>query len=93
MLLLDKCSIFLKAYQRKLVELGGLEPLNEVELEYLPMMIAAANIYLINWDVTAYYAGTNLNEYEYIAYLQHNVRLMNWIEDHKAEIAEVAKSL
>lgn len=92
-LLLDKCSIFLKAYQRKLVELGGLEPLNKVELEYLPMMIAAANIYLINWDVTAYYAGTNLNEYEYIAYLQHNVRLMNWIEEHKAEIAEVAKSL
>jgi len=90
---LDKCAIFLKSYQRKLVELGGLEPLNSVELEYLPMMIAAANIYLINWDVTAYYAGTNLNEYEYIAYLQHNVRLMNWIENHKAEIADIAKSL
>ncbi|TGE35427.1 homoserine kinase [Desulfosporosinus fructosivorans] len=92
-LLLDKCAIFLKSYQRKLVELGGLEPLNAVELEYLPMMIAAANIYLINWDVIAYYDGKNLNEYEYIAYLQHNVRLMNWIENHKAEIADLAKSL
>ncbi|KGK83247.1 aminoglycoside phosphotransferase [Desulfosporosinus sp. HMP52] len=92
-LLLDKCSIFLKAYQQKLVELKGLEPLNEVEIEYLPTMIAAANMYLINWDVTAYYAGTDLNEYEYIAYLQHNVRLMNWIENHKTEIAEMAKSV
>ena len=89
---LDKCALFLNSYQRKLVELGGLEPLNEVELEYLPTMIAAANVYLINWDVLAYYAGTNLNEYEYIAYLQHNVRLMNWIENHKAEISAVSKS-
>lgn len=92
-LLLDKCAIFLKAYQQKLVDMKGLEPFNAVELEYLPTMIAAANIYLINWDVLAYYAGTNLNEYEYIAYLQHNVRLMNWIENHKAEIADVANSL
>jgi len=92
-LLLDKCAIFLKSYQRKLLELGGLEPLNAVELEFLPMMIAAANIYLINWDVLAYYEGTNLNEYEYMAYLQHNVRLMNWIEKNKADIGDMAKSL
>lgn len=92
-LLLDKCAIFLKSYQQKLIELGGLEPLNAVEIEYLPTMIAAANIYLINWDVTAYYAGTDLNEYEYMAYLQHNVRLMKWIENHKTEISVVAKSL
>lgn len=92
-LLLDKCSIFLKSYQGKLAELGGLEPLNAVEIEYLPTMLAAANMYLINWDVTAYYAGTDLNEYEYMAYLKHNVRLMKWIENHKAEIAEMAKSL
>ncbi|HBV85427.1 MAG TPA: homoserine kinase [Desulfosporosinus sp.] len=92
-LLLDKCAIFLKSYQKKLEELQGLEPLNAVEIEYLPTMIAAANIYLINWDVSAYYAGTDLNEYEYIAYLQHNVRLMNWIEDHKEEIGLMAKSI
>lgn len=90
---LDKCEIFLKAYQQKLVKLGKLAPLNTLELEYLPTMIAAANIYLINWDVTAYYAGTDLNEYEYMAYLQHNVRLMKWIENHKTEISELVKSM
>jgi homoserine kinase type II len=91
-LLLDKCAIFLNSYQRKLKSLGMLAPLNAVELKNLPTMIAAANIYLINWDVTAYYAGTNLNDYEYMAYLQHNVRLMKWIENHKAEIEELAES-
>lgn len=92
-LLLDKCEIFLKSYQQKLKSLGKLAPLNSVEIENLPTMIAAANIYLINWDVTAYYAGTNLNEYEYMAYLQHNIRLMKWIENHKAKILELAKSI
>lgn len=90
---LDKCKIFLQAYQEKLKELGGLNPLNEVEIEYLPTMMAAANIYLINWDVTAYYGGTGLNDYEYLAYLQHNIRLMRWIEAHKPEILTIAKSI
>lgn len=92
-LLLDKCAIFLESYQKKLRELGGLEPLNETEIKVLPVMMAAANLYLINWDVTAYYAGSNLNEYEYTAYLQHNVRLMKWIEAHKEDIAKMAQSL
>ncbi len=92
-LLLDKCAIFLKSYQDKLKELGGLEPLNEVEIKHMPTMMAAANIYLINWDVTAYYRGTDLNDYEYTAYLQHNVRLMRWIENNKEAIARMAGSI
>lgn len=92
-LLLDKCSIFLNSYQRKMMELAELEPLNDLEIEYLPIMMAASNLYLINWDVTAYYDGTDLNDYEYLAYLQHNVRLMKWIEAHKAEISAMAKSV
>lgn len=91
---LDKCAIFLKAYQKTLKELGGLSPLNDTEKEYFPTMIAAANMYVINWDLTAYYADPdNLNVYEYKTYLQHNVRLMNWIEEHKKDLAELAQSL
>lgn len=91
---LDKCRIFIQAYQNKLKELNGLSPLNETEIEYFPTMMAAANLYLINWDVTAYYADyENLNVFEYLFYLQHNVRLMKWIENHKQELAELAKSI
>jgi len=88
---LDKCAIFLKGYQDKLRELGGLEPLNEVEIEYFPIMTAAANVYLINWCVADYYNKPDLNVYEYLAYLQHNVRLMKWIEQHKADILAMVK--
>lgn len=90
-MLLEKCVIFLESYQKTLLALGGLPPLNEVEKQYFPSMIAAANLYLINWGVTSYYAGTGLNVYEYLAYLQHNVRLMKWIENHRNEIIKMAK--
>ncbi|KNZ68753.1 aminoglycoside phosphotransferase [Thermincola ferriacetica] len=92
-LLLDKCRIFLESYQRTLTALNGLAPLNETEIHYLPTMIAAANMYLINWTVTAFYTGSDLNVYEYLAYLQHNVRVMKWIENHGDEILQVGKSL
>lgn len=91
---LDKCEIFLRAYQNKLKELGGLPPFNLTEREMLPHMLAAANIYLINWDVTAYYADyENLNVFEYMAYLQHNVKLMKFIEDHLQEIAKIVEKI
>lgn len=92
-MLLDKCEIFIKAYQDKLIELGGLEPLNETELKYLSTMIAAANMYLLNWTVTSYYTGTDLNVYEYLAYLQHSVRLMRWLENNKDALNEVFGNL
>lgn len=92
-MLLEKSAIFLESYQKTLQALGGLPPLNDVEIQYLPSMIAAANVYLINWGVTAYYSGKDLNVYEYLAYLQHNVRLMKWIENHGAEILQMAKSI
>lgn len=91
---LDKIELFLKAYQNKLKELGGLSPLNETELEMLPHMMQAANIYLINWEVTAYYPDhENLNVYEYLAYLQHLVKQMNFIEDHLDDLAQITKRI
>ncbi len=92
-MLLDKCSIFLVSYQKTMTELGGLPPMNPTELRHLPTMMAMANFYLLNWDITAYYAEENLNDYEYLAYLKHNVRLLEWIEANKGEFATIAGSL
>jgi homoserine kinase type II len=52
-------------------------------------MLALANIYLINWEATDYYGNMDLNDYEYLAYLKHNIRLMQWIEEHKDEIEKL----
>jgi homoserine kinase type II len=86
---LDKCSIFLKAYQEQMRSMGGMAPLNEIEIKNLPTMLSAANQYLINWIVTTYYEDAELNDYEYLAYLKHTVRFMYWLEDHKDDIAQM----
>ena len=91
---LHACQLFLKGYQDKLKELGELEPLNETELKYFPTMVEAANCYLINWCLSAYYDDVeNLNVYEYLAYLTHQLKMMKWIDVHKADLAEIAASL
>ncbi|WP_089612349.1 phosphotransferase [Dehalobacterium formicoaceticum] len=91
---LDKCKIYLQGYQNKLKELGGLEPFNETEKKYFPLMIEAANAYLINWCLSSYYADQeNLNEYEYLAYLTHQVKMLKWIEEHQTDLAEIASSI
>ncbi len=80
-LLLDRMALFLKAYQEEAEKLEGLGPLNRLEVQYLPLMVKASNIYVLNWDVDDYYIK-KLNPYEYLIYLQHNVRTMRWIENN-----------
>ncbi len=92
-LMLDQCEIFLKAYQQKLRELGGLAPLNEVEKKHLVTILDAGNMYLIFWCLRAYYGDTTMNEYEYQVYLTHQVKLMNWIDAHRREIAGIAERI
>ena len=93
-LLLSKCAIFLKFYQDKLTELGGLEPLSEVEIKYLPHMMSIVNVYLINWAVSAYYGDhENLNVFEYRVYLSHHIKLLRYIKRHIQDIAEMAKTI
>lgn len=90
---LDRCEVFLQAYQKKLRELGGLPPLNETEKRYLPEMLNAGNIYLIFWCLRSYYADLSLNVYEYLAYLQHQVKCMNWVEQHRQEILDMVEAI
>ncbi len=92
-LMMDQCEIFLKAYQQTLRSLSGLAPLNDVEKKHLVTILDAGNMYLIFWCLRSYYADTTLNEYEYLAYLSHQVKLMNWIDAHRVEITRMAERL
>ncbi len=92
-MLMDKCRIFVQSYQDTLERLKGLSPMNPVELKNFPVMTALANLYLLNWTLAAYFAGAEVNDDEYLAYLEHNVRQMEWIEEHKKELEELAESV
>ncbi len=93
MMLIEKCAIFLQSYQNTLIRISGLSPLTAVELRNFPVMMAMANLYLLNWSLTAFFNGGEVNDYEYLAYLKHSVRQMEWIEQHKYQFADLAASI
>ena len=82
----DKCGLFLGAYQQQLHKSSGLEPLTLAEQRLLSKMLDIANIYLIHWEVSTYFDTDGANDTEYLTYLKHNVRLMHWLEAHRAAV-------
>jgi homoserine kinase type II len=75
----DRMSAFLRSYQEEIKKLPSLGAFDENEIHYLPLMIKASNLYVLNWDLDDYYIKKS-NPFEYLIYLQHNVRVMGWIE-------------
>jgi len=83
---LEKYFLFLRSYQSRLSELGGLEPIGETEQRLLPDMLAAANIYLIHWMAADYLEKDDADDRQYGTYLTHGIRLMRWLDAHRPEI-------
>ena len=45
------------------------------ELALLPRMVANANLYILNWDLMAYYEDPDADVDEYLVYLDHQLQL------------------
>lgn len=76
---IEKAAAFLKGYQMALLSGGGISPLDAVEIKHLPDMIAAGNIYVMEWALRDYF-GRVVDPDEYLIYLQHHLCLMRWFE-------------
>ena len=90
---LEEVALFLNAYQDQLHQTDGMTPLNAVEIKNLTGMLAAANLCIINWIVSTFSADDELNDYEYLTYLKHSVRLMYSIEKQRSTISQIAADL
>ena len=90
---LEKATQFLNAYQDQLLQTGGLKPLNAVEIGNIPGMLTAANLCIINWIVSTFYADDELSDDDYLAYLKHSVRLMYSIDKQRSTISQKAADL
>ncbi len=77
---LNKVAQFLDAYQNILRDAQGVEPMSDVEFEFLPYLIGASNIYILNWTIEDYYSASE-KPLKNLLYLQHGVRLMRWLEN------------
>ncbi len=87
---LDKAEIFLNAYQDEASRSAAPGPLTDGELAVLPRMLAIAALYVVSWDIVAYYIDRNPNDDEYLFFLEHNVAFVEFIEAHLDELAALA---
>ena len=88
---LDKAAIFLRAYQDEAAGFDIPGPIGAAELALLPRMVASANLYILNWDLMAYYEDPSVDVVEYLTYLGHQVHFMEYIEAHQDELAHIAE--
>jgi len=91
---LDKGTLFLRNYQKRLITLKGLATISSAEQSLFPKMITWANIYLLHWGVAAYIEDETSNDAQYLTYLKHSIRLMYWMDTHQNELADcIARAL
>jgi homoserine kinase type II len=76
---LEQAARFLQAYQRTVQSLPGIGSLNPAELQALPDMLAASNLYILNWTVVDYYQK-EVEVEEYLQYLWHSLHFIVWFE-------------
>ena len=83
---LDKTAIFVRAYQEESAKYTAPGPMGKSELAVLPRMIANGNLFVLNWDLSAYYEDPEPDVDKYIKYLKHNVMVLEFIEEHMPEL-------
>lgn len=77
---LDDLRLFLESYQGTLAGGEGLHPLSSVELSLLSPMIAAANLYVLNWTIMDY-LQKEVDPAEYLIYLKQYYHTIEWLEN------------
>jgi len=85
---------FLEGYQRRLIEGADIAPLSAAELEILPHLISAGNLYVLYCGLRDY-LGKTVDPQEHLIYLRHSIGFAHWFEDpaHRASLTSVLKAL
>ena len=84
----NKVKLFLGTYDGILVTKTKLSPLSAIEVELLPCLMAAANLFILKWELDEY-AANPFKQQEFTNYINHNVRIMNWINQNTRQMQEL----
>ena len=88
----DKLELFLGSYNKNCPLTADPGPLTNEEKAYLPMMLAAANLFVLHWTIVDFYSDNETETSIYLTYLNHGIKLMRWIEDQKDFLLELSYS-
>ncbi len=73
-------ALFYNTYQKYLEQSKGITPLTAIERRYLPWMINASNLYVLNWTLLDFYSK-DVDPQDYLVFLLHSINFTKWFED------------
>jgi homoserine kinase type II len=76
----EKGKEFLSSYRSTLNAAPEVIPISTAEWMYLPMMVNLANLYILNWTISDFYAK-DVEPVEYLVYLRHGINFLRWFSD------------
>ncbi|MGD2024204.1 MAG: phosphotransferase [Desulfobacterales bacterium] len=85
----DKFELFLQAYNDRCASKVRPGSLTKREKTFLPAMLAAANLFVLHWTIVDFYRVDNPDTDEYLVYLNHHLKLINWLEYQNHRIAGI----
>ena len=88
-LMLDKFELFLRAYNDRCASKVSPGSLTKLEKTFLPAMLAAANLFVLHWTIVDFYRIENPDTDEYLVYLNHHLKLINWLESQNHRIVGI----
>jgi homoserine kinase type II len=74
---LEATRAFLEGYQERLLEPAEIAPLSAAEIELLPHLVQAGNLYVLYWSLRDY-LGKPVDPQEYLIYLRHSTSFARW---------------
>jgi len=86
--------VFMNAYQEECRRLRCVTPLTPAEMNALPMMIRAGNLYVLNWTILDY-LHKDVDVGEYLVYLNHGIKTIQWLSQpaNTASLGEILNEL
>ena len=88
-LMMDKFELFLKTYNDRCASSAGPGPLTDLEKTSLPLMLAAASLFVMHWTIYDFYRLESPDTDEYLVYLNHYLNLIDWLEAQNDRIAGI----
>jgi homoserine kinase type II len=80
MLRLEDTAHYLNTYQHAVIQTNPALRLSFKERQGLPAMLAASNLYVLNWTLLDY-LNKEVDPAEYLKYLKHGVNCIHWLKN------------
>jgi homoserine kinase type II len=77
---LDTYVLFLKSYNENCTSAAGPGPLTVLEKAYLPSMLQAANLFVLQLIIDYFYLDRSPDIEEYLNVFHHRLKTIDWIE-------------